>query len=209
MTREEAIRHIKNIMPYVGRNIKDALDMAIETLGQKPCVTPQKLGKWLHDGSHSKNRYICSECGYKLFDEPTRSCPNCDTKMNMVLFDRYLSPKELKERRSRFRVESEKQEMGDSFEFTLHSPLTQEAWNKISDAEHENTIYVTFQTPQGRQVRYIKCEVLDKIRAKIAGKYRVILKGTPKDDWAARWNDCIDEILQILDKYKAEGSEKE
>ena len=54
--------------------------------------------------------------------------------------------------------------MSDSFEFTLHSPLTEEDWNKISDAEHENTMYVTFQTPQGRQVKYIKCEVLDKIK---------------------------------------------
>ena len=34
--------------------------------------------------------------------------------------------------------------MSDSFEFTLHSPLTKEDWNKISDAEHENTMYVTF-----------------------------------------------------------------
>ena len=57
--------------------------------------------------------------------------------------------------------------MPDEFEFTLHSPLTQEDWNKISDAEHENTRSITFQTPQGRQVRYIKCEVLDKIRAEI------------------------------------------
>ena len=47
--------------------------------------------------------------------------------------------------------------------------------------------------------------VLDKIRAEIKGMYRVILKGTPKDDWAVRWNDCIDEVLQIIDKYKAES----
>ena len=57
--------------------------------------------------------------------------------------------------------------MSDSFEFSLHSPLSRDDWNKISDAEHENTKSVTFQTPQGRQVKYIKCEVLDKIRAEI------------------------------------------
>lgn len=57
--------------------------------------------------------------------------------------------------------------MSDSFEFTLHSPLTKEDWNKISDAEYENTMYVTFQTPQGRQVRYIKCDVLDEIKGYI------------------------------------------
>ena len=47
--------------------------------------------------------------------------------------------------------------------------------------------------------------VLDKIRAEIEGIYRVILKGTPKDDWAVRWNDCLDEVLEIIDKYKVES----
>ena len=47
---------------------------------QLPSVT-QKSGKWSHDGSHWKNRFICSECNYKLFDEPTNYCPNCGAKM--------------------------------------------------------------------------------------------------------------------------------
>lgn len=49
--------------------------------------------------------------------------------------------------------------------------------------------------------------ILDKIRAEINGLYRVILKDTPKDDWAVRWNDCIDEVLQIIDKHKGESEE--
>lgn len=49
--------------------------------------------------------------------------------------------------------------------------------------------------------------VLDKVRAEIEGMYRVILKGTPKDDWAVRWNDCIDDVLQIINKYKKESEE--
>ena len=49
-----------------------------------------------------------------------------------------------------------------------------------------------------------KVKMLDKIKAEIKGKYRVILKGTPKDDWAVRWSDCVDEVLQIIDKYKEE-----
>ena len=97
--------------------------------------------------------------------------------------------------------------MNNSFEFTLHSPLTKEDWNKISDAEHENTMFVTFQTPQGRHVRYIKCEVLNKIRAEINGMCRVFFEDTPKDDWAVGWNDCIDDVLQIIDKYLTEGNE--
>ena len=48
-----------------------------------PSVNPQgpKTGHWSHDGSHWKNRFICSGCGYKLFDEPTNYCPNCGAKM--------------------------------------------------------------------------------------------------------------------------------
>ena len=44
--------------------------------------------------------------------------------------------------------------------------------------------------------------VLGKIRAEIMGKYRIILKNTPEDDWAVRWNDCVDEIIEIIDKYR-------
>ena len=45
----------------------------------------------------------------------------------------------------------------------------------------------------------------DKMRDEISGMYRVILKNTPKNDGAVRWNDCINEILQVIDKYKAES----
>ena len=48
-----------------------------------------------------------------------------------------------------------------------------------------------------------KNDVLDKIRTDVNGMYRVILKNTPKDDWSVRWNDCLDDVLQIIDKYTA------
>jgi hypothetical protein len=32
MNIDEAIKHIENIMPYVGRNVKDSLDVAIRAL---------------------------------------------------------------------------------------------------------------------------------------------------------------------------------
>lgn len=44
-------------------------------------VVERKRGKWTHDGSKWANRFICSECGYKLFDEPTNFCPNCGADM--------------------------------------------------------------------------------------------------------------------------------
>ena len=87
--------------------------------------------------------------------------------------------------------------MSDSFEFTLHSPLTKEDWNKISDAEFENTTSVTFQTPQGRQVKYIKCEVLDKIRSEIDSHC-----SENRDR-----NDGLYIAMKIIDKYMAEGRE--
>ena len=84
--------------------------------------------------------------------------------------------------------------MSDSFEFTLHSPLTKEDWDKISDVEHEKTTSVTFQTSQGRQVRYIKSDVLDKIRDEI--------KQLPITDTAVRLVD------EIIDKYRTESEEQ-
>ena len=93
--------------------------------------------------------------------------------------------------------------MSDSFEFTWHSPLTQEDWKKLLDAELENTLSVTFQTPQGRQVRYIKCEVLDKIRAEI--------EELPKTYPFVNHCDMYvkeEDVLQIIAKYMAEGSEE-
>lgn len=96
--------------------------------------------------------------------------------------------------------------MNDSFEFTLHSPLTEDDWNKISDAELEHTESVTFQTPQGRQVRYIKCEVLDKIRAEILGisSYEGFELGGVKDGYRI----AMVNILDIIDKYKAKSEIK-
>ena len=89
--------------------------------------------------------------------------------------------------------------MSDSFEFTLHSPLTQEDWNKLSDAELENSPSVIFQTPQGRQVKYIKCEALDKIKSEIEAKCCITV---------GRENDgaiTLHDVFEIIDKYKGEG----
>lgn len=47
---------------------------AADTLNREP-------GKWIHDGSHWKYRFICERCGYKLFEEPTNYCPNCGAYM--------------------------------------------------------------------------------------------------------------------------------
>ena len=89
--------------------------------------------------------------------------------------------------------------MNDNFEFTLHSPLTKEDWEKLTDAELENTMSITFQTPQGRQVKYIKCDVLAKIKDEI-DQYLF------QNEFGSEYRK---EISQIIDKYKAESEDKE
>lgn len=87
MTLNQAIDGYTNNAEYERRNgnlqgcldfrqLADWLKDYKRLLEQEP-----KTGHWTHDGSHWKNRFICSECGYKLFDEPTNFCPNCGAKM--------------------------------------------------------------------------------------------------------------------------------
>ena len=78
MTRTENIRVLEVILDHThNEESKEALRFAINSLKAEQPIT----GKWTHDGSHWKNRFICSECGYKLFDEPTNFCPNCGVDM--------------------------------------------------------------------------------------------------------------------------------
>lgn len=46
-------------------------------------VRPVVHGKWYHDGSDWKNRFICDQCGYKWFFEAEEAnyCPNCGADM--------------------------------------------------------------------------------------------------------------------------------
>lgn len=51
-------------------------------------------------------------------------------------------------------------------------------------------------------------DILDKIRAEIEFKSRIVFKDTPNYDWAVVWNKCIEEVLEIIDKYKTESEEE-
>lgn len=56
--------------------------VALGALDVLPSVNLQpKTGHWTHDGGYWKNRWICSECGYKLYDEQSKYCPNCGARM--------------------------------------------------------------------------------------------------------------------------------
>lgn len=66
---------IKNML------VKDDVFVVIDNA---PSVTTEQssmVGEWKHDGSDWENRWICSECGYKLFEERTNFYPNCGSKM--------------------------------------------------------------------------------------------------------------------------------
>lgn len=81
---EDAISR-QTVLDEMYKRQKDGDAITAGFIKKLPPVTPQpKMGKWTHDGSHWENRWICSECGYKLFDEQTRFCPNCGSKMQEV-----------------------------------------------------------------------------------------------------------------------------
>lgn len=46
-------------------------------------VRPVVRGRWNHDGSDWKNRFICDQCGYKWFFDAKEAkfCPNCGADM--------------------------------------------------------------------------------------------------------------------------------
>jgi hypothetical protein len=89
--------------------------------------------------------------------------------------------------------------MSDSFEFTLNSPLTEEDWNKIADAEFANTDRVWFATPSGKRVDFIKADVLDRIRAEIEQEYKV--------ESEHPYGQGLRRALEITNKYKTESEE--
>ena len=54
---------------------------------EMPPAQPKRIrGKWIHDGGKWKNRWICSNCGYKWFFDCIEGayCPNCGAKMEVT-----------------------------------------------------------------------------------------------------------------------------
>lgn len=63
-------------------SLKDAWNTAIyKCMYDAPSFENGRIGKWQHDGSQWTNRWICSECGHKIFVERSNFCPNCGAKM--------------------------------------------------------------------------------------------------------------------------------
>ena len=65
--------------------IKEAVDIVAKLcIRGAPTADVEKLkhGHWTHDGSVWKYRFICSECGYKIFTEMQNYCPSCGARMD-------------------------------------------------------------------------------------------------------------------------------
>lgn len=69
----------------------DSIQRACEAIDDAPeaDVRPVVRGRWKHDGSDWKNRFICDQCGYKWFFEAEEAhfCPNCCADMREVKVD--------------------------------------------------------------------------------------------------------------------------
>lgn len=113
--------------------------------------------------------------------------------------------------------------MSDSFEFTLQNPLSKEDWDKLTDGELEKTKHIWFETPSGKKVDYIPAKVLDKIRTEIeeieknygfdkATKYGNKNAEQQRLSYSTMMMyeiaNIIDEIKEIIDKYKTENDHK-
>ena len=97
MNNQEAIDLLDNLIGMISDNqdsdYDEALKMGISALQKNESAeewyklilekwdSAENKGEWQHDGSRWKNRFICSVCGYKLFDAPSNYCPNCGADM--------------------------------------------------------------------------------------------------------------------------------
>lgn len=85
ISREAAIEAVK------GRFSMPVDNLIVEVMKTVPAagVRPVVRGKWKHDGSDWKNRFICDQCGYKWFFEAEEAhfCPNCGADMRPIKED--------------------------------------------------------------------------------------------------------------------------
>ena len=83
ISRQAAIKLLKAKIAEIF--FKETAEKNVEKwLNELPPVQSElKIGRWEHDCGHFANRWICSQCGYKLYFEKSEAkyCPNCGAKM--------------------------------------------------------------------------------------------------------------------------------
>lgn len=197
---------LKAFFDYVGSDTRmnDYDDLCIIVSNMSP-VTPQS-NKWIaisKETPKEKGEYITTTMYGEVY------CDYWDGDR----FDRTETVVAWQEKPLPYRAESEGKKMNGSFELTFNNPLTEEDWDKIRDVELENTPSVTFKTPKGKQVKYIKADILDKIKKEIE-EIEIVLPCVEVSDIASKTAyieklkiiyKYKDEVLKIIDKYKKES----
>ena len=86
----------------------------------------------------------------------------------------------------------------NGFSIELTSPIDEESWKVIADAELDNTEHIYFATPSGKRVDFIKANVLDKLRTEI----EQIANEEQEHD--KKWAMGLRYAIKVIDKYKKE-----
>ena len=75
MTNELAIRILTGTVLGTTEQTQEAIKMAVKALSQPE----RKKGKWIHNGSQWKNRFLCSNCNFLWYfpAEEAHYCPSC------------------------------------------------------------------------------------------------------------------------------------
>lgn len=85
--RQAAIKKISEIIwdTAIANDVKAILK-------ELPSAQPErKTGRWEHDGSKWAERWVCDQCGFKLFGAQTDFCGGCGCRMMEVEHENTLS----------------------------------------------------------------------------------------------------------------------
>lgn len=179
-----------------------------DDIKELPPVTPQpKTGHWewvQYDYNPKLGNWHCSECRCVVVECVDKNekggiplykyCPQCGAKM--------VEPQaESKEKTCEGCINAK--------ECVMYDPSMKRCKEyKADPKEIYNKGFADGQKALAEHLKLCKEELLNKIRNELKGKYRIVLKDTPKDDWSIKWNECIDEVLEVIDKYR-EREDKE
>lgn len=87
------------------------------------------------------------------------------------------------------------------FTMELKHPIDEKTWDILTDAELNNTKRIWFETKSGKEVAFIKEDVLDEIKAKIEEGAKIIHYVNMEKAKALYW------CLEVIDKYTEESEE--
>lgn len=87
------------------------------------------------------------------------------------------------------------------FTMELKHPIDEKTWDRLTDAELNNTKRIWFETKSGKEVAFIKEDVLDEIKAKIEEGAKIIHYVNMEKAKALYW------CLEVIDKYTEESEE--